>query len=141
MGDREFTEFDTTVQKTNRILNELEEEMGWQDRRSQTYACIREVLHALRDRLPVNEAIKLAAQMPMLLAGVFISGWKPAETPIKMTAEEFNNRIQENIPYKVEGGVPRLVDAVWKVMEDNLSKGLMSDIKAILPSDMVGASR
>lgn len=137
MGDREFTESETTLQKTDLILNELEEEMGWQNRRSQTYASMREVLHALRDRLQVNEAMQFANQMPMLLAGVFIDGWKPAGKPDKMNAEQFHQRIQDNIPYKIDGGAPKLVGSVWKVLEKNFSKGALEDIKANLPNDLV----
>jgi uncharacterized protein (DUF2267 family) len=137
MADREFTEFESTLNKTDRILNELEEEMGWQNRRSQTYASMREVLHALRDRLTTNEVIQLAAQMPMLLAGVFINGWRPRSKPVRMNAEEFYDHIQANLPYKIDGGVPRLVKAVWRVMEKNFSKGALSDVMANLPNDLV----
>jgi uncharacterized protein (DUF2267 family) len=139
MGDREFTEFETTVAKSNRILNELEEEMGWQNRRSQTYAAMREVLHALRDRLVFSEAIQFAEQLPMLLAGVYIDGWKPAKTPMKMDKEEFYNRIQAHLPYKIDGGADRLVKAVWKVLQKNISKGELDDIRASMPKDLSAA--
>ena len=59
---------DTTIQTTNIWLNELDQAMGW-DHRQRTYRLLRAVLHALRDRLPVNEATDLGAQLRANLAG------------------------------------------------------------------------
>ena len=42
--------FDTTVQKTNRWLKELNEHLGSDDRH-RAYLCLRATLHALRDKL------------------------------------------------------------------------------------------
>jgi uncharacterized protein (DUF2267 family) len=137
MGDREFTEFDATVSKTNEILNELEEELGWQNRRSQTYAAMREVLHALRDRLQPQEAVQFASQLPMLMAGMFINGWKMTNKPDKMDADAFYKRIQERFQYSTGGGIPDVVRAVWHVLQKNVSAGALEDIKANLPNDLV----
>jgi uncharacterized protein (DUF2267 family) len=46
--------FDTTIQKTNSWLNDLMQVMDWSDRHK-AYLALRATLHALRDRLPVEE--------------------------------------------------------------------------------------
>ena len=46
--------FDTTIHKTNAWLNELGQELGWDDRHA-AYLALRATLHALRDRLTVEE--------------------------------------------------------------------------------------
>jgi uncharacterized protein (DUF2267 family) len=52
MGDTGFTFFTTTEDNTNRLLREIDEAYGWpKERRNQSYATLRAVLHALRDRL------------------------------------------------------------------------------------------
>ena len=60
--------FDTTVQKTHIWLNEIMQELGWEDR-YKAYLGLRTTLHALRDRLPIEETAQLAAQLPMLIRG------------------------------------------------------------------------
>ncbi len=62
--------FDTTVEKTNLWLKEIMAEMGTNDRH-RAYLALSAVLHALRDRLPMEEAIQLGAQLPMLIRGLF----------------------------------------------------------------------
>ena len=52
--------FDRTLQKTNMWLNQIMEIMGWEDRHA-AYTALRATLHALRDRLTVQEAAQLAA--------------------------------------------------------------------------------
>src|SRR2546423_6763305 len=66
--------FDRTVHTTNRSLQEL---MGLLDggSRHDAYVALRATLHALRDRLPVEETAELAAQPPMLVRGFYYEGW------------------------------------------------------------------
>jgi uncharacterized protein (DUF2267 family) len=49
---------DATLQKTHIWLNEIMEELHWNDR-YKAYAVLRATLHALRDRLSVEEAAHL----------------------------------------------------------------------------------
>ncbi|WP_197496500.1 DUF2267 domain-containing protein [Mycobacterium sp. 1274761.0] len=80
MSETSFTSFKTTEDKTNRILHEIEQIFDWsKDQRTHSYAALRAVLHALRDRLPVNEAAQLGAQLPMLVRGIYYTGWNPAQ--------------------------------------------------------------
>jgi uncharacterized protein (DUF2267 family) len=60
--------FETTLHKTNGWLKELLEELDWQDRHA-AYLALRATLHALRDRLTVEEVAELAAQLPCSSAG------------------------------------------------------------------------
>ncbi|MFJ5209048.1 DUF2267 domain-containing protein [Streptomyces nigra] len=50
------------VDKANRLLKDIEA-FGWpKERRKQSYAALRAVLHPLRDRLPVETAVQFGAQ-------------------------------------------------------------------------------
>ena len=68
--------FDTTVHKTNHWLNDAMHELHWQDKRK-AYQAMRYTLHALRDRLTVEESAQLSAQFPMLIRGFYYEGWDP----------------------------------------------------------------
>jgi len=79
--------FDSTIQTTNVWLNDLADRLGWQDKQ-RAYHALTAVLHALRDRLPVDQAVALGAQLPMLVRGFYYEGWHPADKPIKERKKE-----------------------------------------------------
>lgn len=129
--------FDKTVEKTNRILKEIEQAMGWpKERRNQSYAALRAVLHAIRDRLTVEEAAQLAAQLPMLVRGLYFEGWDPSRVPIKMTREGFLERVQQEFPYSAEGGVERVVHEVLQAVKRHVTEGEWEDIESSVPKDL-----
>jgi uncharacterized protein (DUF2267 family) len=137
MVDTGFASFSTTVDKTNRILREIEEAYGWpKERRNQSYDALRGVLHALRDRLTVEEAAQLAAQLPMLVRGIYYHGWDPTDVPAKMDREEFLARVRRQFPYSVEGGIEPLVQTVLQALRRHITQGEWKDVKSSLPKDL-----
>ena len=74
------TIIDRSVEKTNVWLRDLCEELESQDRQY-AYHVLRAFLHALRDRIPVDESAQLAAQLPVLIRGIYYEGWVPSHTP------------------------------------------------------------
>ena len=59
------------------------------------------VLRALRDRLPVEDAAHLAAQLPLLIRGAFYEQYRPAVQPDPMRSREaFVARVADGL----EGG-------------------------------------
>src|SRR5207248_2021300 len=59
--NNDLSAFDTTLQTTHIWLNELTDLTGWRDNRHRAYLALRAVLHALRDRLSVDDAAALGA--------------------------------------------------------------------------------
>ena len=66
--------FDRTIHKTNIWLKDLMEILGCTDRQ-EAYTSLRATLHALRDRLTIEETAQVAAQLPMLIRGFYFEGW------------------------------------------------------------------
>jgi uncharacterized protein (DUF2267 family) len=138
MADTGYAAFSASVSKTNEVLHEIEQVFGWpKDRRELSYDALRSALHVLRDRLPVQEAADLAAQLPMVMRGLYYEGWRPAKVPVKMNHEEFLQRVQHDFPYEVEGGPERVVRTVLGVLSQHyIAEGELEDIRSSLPKDL-----
>jgi uncharacterized protein (DUF2267 family) len=126
---------DRTVQKTNLWLRDLREELHTDDSHI-AYQALRVVLHALRDRLSVDEAVALAAELPLLIRGIYYEGWRSAGKPLKLSRDEFLHRVQDQLQ------VPGIIDpvrytrAVLSVLGNHLSPGEAHKVRATLPKDL-----
>jgi uncharacterized protein (DUF2267 family) len=76
------------VQKTYKWIDEVSEELGGIGRR-EAYRDLRAFLQTVRDRLTVDLAAELGAQLPMLVRGIYYEAWDPSDAPVKMKAEAF----------------------------------------------------
>src|SRR5690606_36283227 len=128
---------DTTVQKTHIWINDVAAEAGWDDKHK-AYLAQRAVLHALRDRLPIDEAADLSAQLPMLVRGIYFEGWRPSQTPKRQrSAEEFLNAVAAHFPNTGDPADPEtMVRAVFRTIERNIEGGEVEHIRGILPEDV-----
>ncbi|MBU6462223.1 MAG: DUF2267 domain-containing protein [Bradyrhizobium sp.] len=72
MSNTRVTVLDHTIEETNVWLKGVEEELELDDRH-QAYNALRAVLHALRDRIPPEAAVKLGAAV---VRGVFEVLWE-----------------------------------------------------------------
>ena len=123
--------FDQSLNTTLEWLRDLQEEMGFDDEQ-RAFRVMRAVLHALRDRLTIEETADFAAQLPMLLQGVYYHGWTPRGKPEKIRSrEEFLDRVAENLMR--EHDPEEATRAVFKVLERRMRDGEIEDIKRILP--------
>jgi uncharacterized protein (DUF2267 family) len=128
--------FDTTLQKTSVWLNGVMEEMGWEDRH-RAYSVLRAVLHALRDRLIVDEAVNLGAQLPMLIRGFYYEGWRPEGRPFKYRhKEEFFAQVAKTLPGMEQAELERAVRAVFKVLSSQVTGGEIAQVRDQLPAEV-----
>jgi len=128
--------FDSTVHMTNHWLNEIMERMHWDDPQK-AYHALRAVLHALRDRLPVNHAAALGAQLPMLVRGIFYEGWNPSRTRIKERKKaDFVYHIHEAFRDAPFVDAEEVTRAVLRVIAKHVSNGEVESVKLTLPHEI-----
>jgi uncharacterized protein (DUF2267 family) len=125
-----------SVEKAHIWLNELADQLGTDDHR-QAYRVLRAYLHALRDRLPVNETAQLAAQLPELIRGIYYEGWDPSSTPVKYRQfADFLDRVASEAMLDGETAASYAVGAAAEVLRRQVSAGEIDDIRAILPEEL-----
>jgi uncharacterized protein (DUF2267 family) len=128
--------FDSTLQTTNLWLTDIMQRMRWHDRHA-AYHALRAVLHALRDRLTIDEVVALGAQLPMLVRGFYYDGWHPAGKPNKeRTKGQFLARVGDSYPYTSEIDLEKVVNAVLYVLVRHVTAGEIESIKRVLPPEL-----
>jgi uncharacterized protein (DUF2267 family) len=128
-----FAPIAATLHTTDLCLRDLMEELGWQDR-CQAYCALRVVLHALRDRLPVEAVAALGAQLPLLVRGMYYEGWSPSGKPLEESdKEDFLAPIAAALRNAPEVDPERLALAVFKVLLRYATSGEIRDERLCLP--------
>lgn len=125
-----------TVHETSTWLKRIAEELGHGDKQK-AYHALRGVLFAMRDRLPVDEAMNLSAQLPTLIRGVFFEGYKAAGKPeTYRDREEFLQRVGKELEI-VDGSAPEeATRAVLTFLNDRVTEGEIEDVQHMLPSSI-----
>jgi uncharacterized protein (DUF2267 family) len=136
MSTTGFLPFDHTVQTTNAWLDDVLGRLGWQDHH-RAYHALRAVLHALRDRLPVDRAAALAAQLPMLVRGFYYEGWHPHGKPLRQRhRDEFLDDIAQAFRDHPDIDPERVARAVIAVLATRLTAGEVESVKHSLSSEL-----
>jgi uncharacterized protein (DUF2267 family) len=126
--------FDTTLQKTNAWLNELMEDLAW-DNRHWAYLALRTGLHALRDHLTIEEATDLGAQLPMLIRGLYYEGWTLTGKPVKeRRKEDFLKHVRDAFRNDERINPEHVMRAVFRLLSNRVSAGEISDVRHLLPA-------
>jgi uncharacterized protein (DUF2267 family) len=136
MGKTGLDVFDTTLQETNHWLRIMMGELGTDSRRN-AFNALRAALHAIRDRIGVDNAAHLGAQLPMLLRGAYYEGWHPAGTPTRERhLGDFIDHVAAGLPKdgRIEPG--EAARACFAVMGRCLDSGEMLNLRHVLPHEV-----
>ena len=136
MATTNLKQFDAAVHKTNEWIRDLMKLLDSEDRNG-AYHGFRAVLHALRDRLTIEEAVDLAAQLPMLVRGFYYEGWQPAHVPVRdRTTEDFLQHVRDAYPGDAWVDVEQITRAVFRLLASRVSSGEIEDIMHCLPQEL-----
>jgi len=128
--------FDTTLRKTHEWLNDMMNELGWDDRQK-AFVGLRASLQALRDRLTVAETVQLGAQLPALIRGFYYEGWsKPSAKPQKWHKTELLEVVRQHFHNDPHIDPEEVVRAAFRVVAGHVDAGELQDVIHILPKDL-----
>lgn len=124
------------VQQTQEWLKELRDNGDLADEGT-AYSVLRAVLHQLRDRLTPEEAIDLAAQLPLVVRGVYFEGWRPRRTPEKKvrSKQEFLDGVATKLRPHTIPPEPAVRD-VFALITHHCDPGEVADVIGQLPPEV-----
>jgi uncharacterized protein (DUF2267 family) len=129
MSHTGITSVDQASQVVAEWLNRLCDDLEWGERK-RAYLLLHETLHAVRDFLTVDEAADLAAQLPLIIRGIFYTGWNPSVTPVKPRSKSaFLARVSgrfDKIPLE---DPERAVAAVFDLLRRQVSEGELDQVR------------
>lgn len=131
----EITALNHTMEETRQWLDRLTE-VGPFENEKQAYSHLRAVLHALRDRLTVEEATHLASELPMLVRGFYYEGWRPALAPNEQeTQAEFFEKVRASLSaqWASDEDLRESTEAVFRLLEERLEEGQIRHVRNQLP--------
>jgi len=132
--------FDRSIHATNAWLKQISREIGAAEEigaadRKLAWRVLGVVLRVLRDRLPVDDAAHLAAQLPLLIRGAFYEQYRPAVQPNSMRSRaEFVARVADGLE---GGGRPinpeRAIKAVFSTVQRHVAEAETAKVRHALP--------
>ncbi|HOF42625.1 MAG TPA: DUF2267 domain-containing protein [Candidatus Moranbacteria bacterium] len=127
--------FDSTIQKSNLLLKDIENEFEWLGSRNRAYSLLKAVIQTVRDRLTVEEAADFGAQLPMLIRGAYYEGWKPSKMPVKFNRAEFIGEVERKFPSDPDISTEKTIRGVFKILGKHIAKNEIRDIENMLPKE------
>jgi uncharacterized protein (DUF2267 family)/predicted transcriptional regulator len=128
--------FDRSIHATNLWLKEISQEIGVE--RRPAWRVLGVVLRVLRDRLTVEDAAHLSAQLPLVVRGAFYEQYRPAVQPDNMrTRAEFVARVTQGLE---GGGKPvnteKAITAVFSALQRHVAEAETVKVRHSLPEDI-----
>jgi uncharacterized protein (DUF2267 family) len=127
-----------STQTTHVWVKQAADELNWRDER-RAYLALRAVLHALRDRLTIEEAVQLGAQLPTFIRGCYYDGWKLRKKPVRdSTKYGFLGEIQKAFSRTHDPQVDsvHIARAIFRLLNHKISAGEISDVRSSLPESL-----
>ncbi|HEX9870658.1 MAG TPA: DUF2267 domain-containing protein [Candidatus Tectomicrobia bacterium] len=106
---------------------------GW----GKASSALKATLHALRDRLMVDEVAHLGAQLPLLIRGMYYEGWNPAGKPVKERRKAaFLTEVQASFRAGKLDTEP-IVRGVFTVLAKHVTAGEIAAVTQMLAPELL----
>lgn len=136
MSTERTTLFQETLQTSLAWIRELSDRLSPADEQ-QVYHLLCATLQALRDRLRVDEAVQLGAQLPVLIRGLYYEGWRPSQTPLRIrNREDFLAQVALHYHARPLADLAVGVRAALAVLNNNVSIGESISVVRTLPAEL-----
>jgi uncharacterized protein (DUF2267 family) len=133
--------FEAYAAEGNHFINQVAFELNID--RQAAARITRAILHAIRDRIPANDAIQFAQGLPMALKGIFIDQYDLSRVPVVIRSPgRFLDFIYEKagltarIDFPDDHAIIEALQAVFYVLEQTMDLGQVHQIKHALNDEI-----
>lgn len=134
---RSSLNFERFAAEGNRFINDVAKQLNVQ--RNSAARITKAVLHAVRDRMPPDDAVQFAQGLPMAIKGVYFDQYDISDTPVIIRhADEFldfiieKNKMSAFADFPDDQSVIDALRAVFRVLEAHLDEGQVREVKLLL---------
>ncbi len=132
---RTIENLERSIHKTNKWINELTEELDW-DNQQNSYNALEGTLRVLRDMLTIEEATDFGAQLPLILRGTYYTNWDPSNKPIRIDKPTFVSKVHSHMKNNPDIDPHATVLKVFSFLNKKIVNGELKDVRAQLPEDI-----
>jgi uncharacterized protein (DUF2267 family) len=127
--------FDRTLHVTNKWLDEMMETLP-RDRQL-AWHVLGAVLRTIRDRVPIELAAHLGAQLPLIVRGTYYDRFRPSDAPQTWrSAEQFLAIISAELSSTRPVGAEDAAHAVFQVLNHYVDPGQIEKVRHALPEEV-----
>jgi uncharacterized protein (DUF2267 family) len=127
--------FDRTLETTHIWLNEICNDLG--PDKQVAWKVLSTVLHKLRDRLTLNLAAHLGAQLPLMIRGIYYDQFEPGKMPSESRSrDEFVADVAEWLSDTRPVDPEEAVRSVFRVLSRHISEGQINKVRDALPKGL-----
>jgi uncharacterized protein (DUF2267 family) len=130
-------EFDGSIGAAQEWIDDFTNRLGWHDR-EKVYLALIATLHALRDSIPVHEAVFLGDYLPMTLRGLYYEGWRLPKYSAFRAREVFLERILEGVHRDPGIDAEHVAKVVLMLLAERLPASELEDVRAVTPKSLRG---
>jgi uncharacterized protein (DUF2267 family) len=135
MGAAGLGLFDTTLRTARIWLDEVADRTG--DDRDAAWEALTAVLHEIRDCLPLEIAVHLGAQLPLLVRGAYYDRFDPMRRPAACDRpDRFLAAVGERLASAGSVDAGEAVAAVFALLDRHLGEGQLARIRSALPKGL-----
>ena len=123
-------------QQANIWVKDMMAGLGTDDAHKALHA-LRAGLQSLRDRLTVDQAAQLSAQLPLIIRGMFFEGWDPSETPLPLRHRaEFLALVRSRYAPREDLAAEDIIRALFRVLDAHVAPGEVGHLMVTLPEEL-----
>jgi uncharacterized protein (DUF2267 family) len=124
------------------LLNTVAQELNTDDN-NKAGRIFRAVLHAIRDRLPVNDAVHFSAALPIIWKGIYFDQYDPTIVPITIRSREdwinyirSKNAFAANNDFQQDNEITDAFKGVFAALQKRMPEGQLQQVRDALSQEI-----